>query len=52
MATPGQDIGVHGSISLTQSLITMGLVDEIHLIITPTIAGKGTRLFPAVPDAR
>ncbi len=42
---PGADIGIHGSIELTRSLLAAHLVDEIRLLVTPTIAGHGTKLF-------
>lgn len=42
---PGGDIGVHGSISVAQSLLAAGLVDELRLVITPVVAGAGRRLF-------
>ncbi|TDO67332.1 dihydrofolate reductase [Kribbella sp. VKM Ac-2571] len=35
---PGGDIGIHGSISVTQTLLAAGLVDELQLVIVPTIA--------------
>lgn len=35
---PGGDIGIHGSISLAQSLLEAGLVDELCLVVTPTLA--------------
>ncbi len=41
----GGDIGVHGSISLVQSLLVAGLVDELHLVIAPSVMGSGRRLF-------
>jgi dihydrofolate reductase len=44
-AEPGGDIGVHGSIELTQSLVVAGLVDELRLVIAPALAGRGRRLF-------
>src|SRR3954453_10137106 len=46
---PGGDIGVHGSISVTQALLAAGVVDELRLVIAPTIAGSGGRLFDGVP---
>jgi dihydrofolate reductase len=47
---PGGDIGVHGSISLTQSLLKEGLVDELRLVIAPSIRLSGRRVFDgAVP---
>jgi len=44
-AGDGGDIGVHGSISLTQSLLAAGLVDEVRLLVAPRVAGSGRRLF-------
>ncbi len=41
----GGDIGVHGSISLTQSLLAAGLVDELRLLVAPRVVGSGRRLF-------
>lgn len=35
---PGGDIGIHGSISITQTLLTAGLVDELQFVIAPTVA--------------
>ena len=37
----GGDIGVHASISVTQALLAAGVVDELRLVIAPTIAGAG-----------
>jgi dihydrofolate reductase len=42
---PGGDIGVHASISVAQTLLAAGVVDELRLIVAPTIAGVGRRLF-------
>ena len=39
------DIGIHGSTQLARSLISTRLVDELRLVIPPTIAGHGKRLF-------
>jgi dihydrofolate reductase len=43
----GGDIGVHGSIELTQALIEAGLVDELRLVIAPALQLRGRRLFGA-----
>ena len=48
----GGDIGVHASISVTQALLAAGVVDELRLVIAPTIAGRGRRLFDGVPSIR
>jgi dihydrofolate reductase len=44
-AQPGGDIGVHGSIDLTQSLLEEGLVDELRLVIAPALQLQGRKLF-------
>jgi dihydrofolate reductase len=44
-ARPGGDIGVHGSIALTQSLLEHGLVDELRLVIAPALYPSGRKLF-------
>jgi dihydrofolate reductase len=41
----GSDIGVHGSIALTQSLLEQGLVDELRLVIAPAVHMNGRKLF-------
>lgn len=41
----GNDIGVHGSITLAQSLLAEGLVDELRLVVAPIVLGAGRRLF-------
>jgi dihydrofolate reductase len=49
-ALPGNDIGVHGSIELVQSLIAEGLVDELHLAVAPVVDPEGRRLFERTTD--
>ena len=49
---PGADIGVHASISVAQALLTASLVDEVRLVIAPTIVGRGRRLLDGVPSTR
>ena len=44
--TPGGELQVHGSGTLTRWLLENELVDEINLLIIPIIVGKGARLFP------
>jgi dihydrofolate reductase len=46
---PGGDIGVHASISVTQTLLAADLVDELRLVIAPAIAGSGHRLLDGLP---
>lgn len=49
---PGGDIGVHGNISVTRTLLAADVVDELRLVIAPTIAGSGQILFDGLPPIR
>jgi dihydrofolate reductase len=44
-AEEGNDLHVIGSPGLVQTLIGLGLVDELRLMIDPLVAGGGKRLF-------
>ena len=44
------DILVYGSRRLSQSLLEMGLVDELRLIVYPVLLGAGDRLFGETQD--
>jgi dihydrofolate reductase len=46
----GGDIGVHASISVTQSLLAAGVVDQLRLVIAPRVAGGGRRLLDRLPS--
>ena len=50
--SPGGDIGVHASISVAQSLLAAGDVDELQLVVAPVLAGAGRRLFQGLPRIR
>ncbi len=41
----GNDIAVHGSATLVQTLMKHNLVDSYRLLIYPVVIGKGLRLF-------
>ncbi len=49
---PGGDIGVHASVSVAQSLLAGGVVDELKLVIAPAVAGSGRRLLEGLPAGR
>lgn len=51
-AHPGGDIGVHGSITLAQSLLAAGLVDELQLAVGPVLDPTGRRLFEGLDELR
>jgi dihydrofolate reductase len=42
---PGKDMVIWGSISLAQSLINEGVIDEYQLIVCPVVLVEGRRLF-------
>ena len=42
---PGRNIGITGSATLVRSLLTAGLLDELHLLVHPVVVGTGKRLF-------
>ena len=47
---PGGDIGVHGSLTLTSSLLAADLVDRLRLVVTPVAVGEGRRLWDGTRD--
>ncbi len=51
-ARPGDDIGIHDSIQLAQSLLAAGLVDELQLVVGPAIGFMGRRLFASTRHVR
>jgi dihydrofolate reductase len=51
-AQGGNDIGVHGSISVTRALLAADLVDELRLVVAPTIVGGGERLLSDLPTLK
>jgi dihydrofolate reductase len=49
---PGGDIRVHGSISVARTLLAADVVEELRLVIAPTIVVNGQRLFDGLPPIR
>lgn len=45
-AEGGGDVLIYGSAGLVHPLMRAGLVDEVHLMMYPTIVGRGGRLLP------
>lgn len=42
---PGENMVIWGSISLAQSLMNEGLIDEYQLVVCPVVLGRGKPLF-------
>lgn len=51
-AQAGGDIGIHASLSLVQSLLSAGVVDELSLVIAPVIANSGRKLLDGVTGTK
>jgi dihydrofolate reductase len=49
---PGQELQVHGSHTLIQTLLSADLVDEFNLLQAPVTLGSGKRLFADGTTAR
>jgi dihydrofolate reductase len=47
----GRDIGIHGSIELSRSLLRADLIDELRLVVAPALAQKGRKLFSGEEDS-
>jgi dihydrofolate reductase len=46
-AEDGGDIVIYGSAGLVHTLLPHHVIDELRLMIYPTVLGRGTRLFPS-----
>jgi dihydrofolate reductase len=49
---PGQDIVMFGSGTLSNDLLAAGLVDDLYVMVAPTILGAGTPAFTAPTSLR
>jgi dihydrofolate reductase len=41
----GGDIGIHGSIQLSRDLLRSDLIDELRLVVAPSLAHQGRKIF-------
>ena len=51
-AARGQDVRVGGGVAAVQQCVSAGLIDEMHLAISPVLLGAGERLFAGVDMVR
>lgn len=51
-STPGPDLILWGSSTLTSVLLGQGMVDEVVLIVYPVLLGRGKRFFSDCADPR
>ncbi|MEV6216410.1 dihydrofolate reductase family protein [Nocardia sp. NPDC051833] len=49
-ATEGGDLAITGSLTLVQSLLRSGLLDQLQLFVHPVVLGKGARWFDKLDD--
>ncbi len=49
---PGKDIAIFGSAELAEGLLaTLGVIDELRIMVMPVLLGSGTPLFKIMPEA-
>jgi dihydrofolate reductase len=51
-AAKGQDVRLGGGVSTIQQYLRAGLIDEMHLAISPVILGAGEQLFAGIDAAK
>ena len=44
-AASGKDVRIGGGATVVRQYLRAGLIDEMHLVITPKLLGAGERLF-------
>ena len=49
-AEDGGDIAINGSITVAQSMLRAGLLDELRLLVFPVLVGSGRRLFEGLEN--
>jgi dihydrofolate reductase len=49
---PGQDILAFGGVTLSSTLVQLGLIDEYRLMVNPILLGRGKPLFREPADSQ
>ena len=47
-AAQGKDVRVGGGVATVQQYLRLGLIDELHIALSPVLLGSGERLFEGV----
>jgi dihydrofolate reductase len=47
-AAQGKDVRIGGGVSTIRQYLTAGLIDEMHLAISPVFLGEGEHLFSGI----
>jgi dihydrofolate reductase len=47
-AAQGKDVRIGGGVSVIRQYLTAGLIDEIHLAMSPVLLGEGEHLFSGI----
>jgi dihydrofolate reductase len=47
-AAQGKDVRIGGGVSVIRNYLTAGLIDEMHLAISPVLLGEGEHLFSGI----
>src|SRR3954451_7838704 len=47
-AAQGRDVRVGGGVATIRQYLTAGLIDELHLVISPVLLGSGEHLFAGI----
>lgn len=49
VAAGGRDVRIGGGASTLRQYLTAGLLDDLHVVVTPLLLGSGERLFHGLP---
>jgi dihydrofolate reductase len=49
-AADGQDVRIGGGATVIRQFLAAGLVDHAHLVVVPTLLGRGVRLWDGLED--
>ena len=49
-AAGSADIRIGGGVATIQAYLRAGLIDELHVAVTPVLLGRGERLFAGLDD--